>query len=147
MECPNCHWQNSPEQKFCAKCGLFLLEPQKGYTVASYGRRVGAYLLDLPLLIVTLGIGWFIWNIVVMTKGRNPGKQMLGTYIINSKGEPIGFWHQALLRALVGTYVLGGINFGVYTLVDYLWPLWDRHNQALHDKVAGTFVVRKQGQR
>ena len=147
MECPDCHWQNSPEHKFCVKCGLFLLEPQTRYTVASYGNRVGAYLLDIPLSIVTLGIGWLIWNIVVMTKGQNPGKQLVGMYIINSKGEPIGFWHQALLRALVGMYVLGGMTLGVYTIVDFLWPLWDRNNQALHDKVAGTFVVRRPAQR
>jgi uncharacterized RDD family membrane protein YckC len=26
--------------------------------------------------------------------------------------------------------------------LDYLWPLWDTKNQALHDKVVGSIVVR-----
>ena len=27
-------------------------------------------------------------------------------------------------------------------LLDALWPLWDRQNQTLHDKAAGTVVLR-----
>ena len=26
-------------------------------------------------------------------------------------------------------------------LVDYLWPLWDKKNQTLHDKLAKTVVI------
>ena len=26
-------------------------------------------------------------------------------------------------------------------LLDYLWPLWDPKNEALHDKIGGTRVV------
>jgi uncharacterized RDD family membrane protein YckC len=32
--------------------------------------------------------------------------------------------------------------FGLFTLLDGLWPLWDRARQALHDKIAGSVVVR-----
>jgi uncharacterized RDD family membrane protein YckC len=32
---------------------------------------------------------------------------------------------------------------GVYYLLDVLWPLWDGRKQALHDKLAGTAVVKK----
>lgn len=145
MACPNCQWRNSAEQKLCTRCGLFLLQPQLRWQQCSFDRRLGAYLLDFPLFIFTLGIGWFIWNIVVMTGGQNPDKQLLGVYIVNEQGEPIGFWHHALLRAFVGQVVLGGITFGVYSLLDYLWPLWNRHGQALHDKVAGTYVVKRMG--
>jgi uncharacterized RDD family membrane protein YckC len=40
--------------------------------------------------------------------------------------------------------VLAGLSVvaGVFFLLDVLWPLWDRRRQALHDKAAGTFVVR-----
>ena len=30
----------------------------------------------------------------------------------------------------------------VYSLLDYLWPLWDDKKQAIHDKIAKTNVVR-----
>jgi len=32
--------------------------------------------------------------------------------------------------------------FGLFTLLDGLWPLWDPNRQALHDKIAGSVVVR-----
>ena len=31
---------------------------------------------------------------------------------------------------------------GSSTLVNYLWPLWDEHNEALHDKMCDTRVVQ-----
>jgi len=36
--------------------------------------------------------------------------------------------------------VLSGA-LGLLLLLDYLWPLWDDKNQALHDKLARTNVV------
>jgi uncharacterized RDD family membrane protein YckC len=32
--------------------------------------------------------------------------------------------------------------FSFVALINDLWPLWDDKKQALHDKVAGTNVVR-----
>lgn len=33
----------------------------------------------------------------------------------------------------------------LFTVVDYLWPVRDPHNRALHDKVGATYVVRTRG--
>ena len=49
---------------------------------------------------------------------------------------------RALLREGVGKQLLALITLYTYLIVDYLWPLWDRENQALHDKIASTHVVR-----
>jgi uncharacterized RDD family membrane protein YckC len=38
------------------------------------------------------------------------------------------------------TFVFGIVVIPV--LLDYLWPLWDQKNRALHDKVVGSVVVR-----
>lgn len=43
---------------------------------------------------------------------------------------------------LLGLVPYAGKLVGLYMLLDDLWPLWDRRRQALHDKVAGTQVVR-----
>jgi type IV secretory pathway VirB10-like protein len=48
---------------------------------------------------------------------------------------------RALLREGVGKQLLGIITLYIYIVVDYLWPLWDRENQALHDKIASTHVI------
>jgi uncharacterized RDD family membrane protein YckC len=43
---------------------------------------------------------------------------------------------------LVGVIPLIGYAASLGLLLNYLWPLWDDKKQALHDKVAGTNVVR-----
>ncbi len=43
--------------------------------------------------------------------------------------------------ALLGLTSVGGLS-ALYSLLDYLWPLWDGKRQALHDKLARTNVVR-----
>src|SRR5206468_6518647 len=45
--------------------------------LASPGKRFGAYLLDLLLIIVTLVIGWLVWLFIDWGKGQTPGKQLL----------------------------------------------------------------------
>lgn len=37
--------------------------------------------------------------------------------------------------------VLLSLGLSVVQLLDYVWPLWDERNQALHDKIAATNVV------
>ncbi len=48
---------------------------------------------------------------------------------------------EVVLKWMVGS-CLGLVTFGIYCVVDYLWPLWDRNRQALHDKMAETLVVQ-----
>ncbi|MCL2544150.1 MAG: RDD family protein [Microbacteriaceae bacterium] len=45
----------------------------------------------------------------------------------------IGLWPVALVLLLVA---------GIFNLLNVLWPLWDSKRQALHDKAAGTNVVK-----
>ncbi|MEO3938409.1 RDD family protein [Dermatophilaceae bacterium Soc4.6] len=40
-----------------------------------------------------------------------------------------------------GLLVVVSLLLNVVQLLDYLWPLWDQRNQALHDKIAATNVV------
>ena len=41
----------------------------------------------------------------------------------------------ALVQIVLAFTIIGGF-------LDVLWPLWDRQNQTLHDKAAGTVVLR-----
>ncbi len=60
-------------------------------------------------------------------------------------------WTTVLLRWLTQYWpfllflvpVLGSV-VRLYMLLDDLWPLWDGKWQALHDRAAGTNVVRRQ---
>ena len=58
-------------------------------------------------------------------------------------------WRPALVRwatfygaNLLGVVPVVGSLVGIYVLLAGLWPLWDARRQGLHDKAAGTVVVR-----
>ncbi|MCY3882504.1 MAG: RDD family protein [Chloroflexi bacterium] len=124
--------------------------------LAGQGRRLAAFVLDFVLFIITLGIGWLIWLLVVGGRGQNPAKQILGMHVVRPDGNRAGLgW--MLLREIVlkwGAFVVldlvlsiinpavgGGITLAVFA-VAALWCAWDANRQCLWDKVIGTYVVR-----
>jgi uncharacterized RDD family membrane protein YckC len=86
--------------------------------------------------------------------GQTLGKQMLGLRVIRNDGEPVDIKTALLREGLVKTLpgVVGGISALVavastfFSLLDYLWPLRDRENRAIHDHVAETHVVQTKQQ-
>ncbi|HWF52800.1 MAG TPA: RDD family protein [Solirubrobacteraceae bacterium] len=76
--------------------------------------------------------------------GQTVGKQVMGIRVIRQDGLPMTF-ATALVREGLGRQVPALLSSGLYVPVDYLWPLWDRRNQSLHDKVGRTFVVAAPG--
>ena len=64
--------------------------------------------------------------------------------MIRTNGEPSG-WTDTFIREFVLEWLavgfLSGITGGIFYAVNYLWPLWDKDKQALHDKLAETLVV------
>jgi uncharacterized RDD family membrane protein YckC len=76
--------------------------------------------------------------------GQTWGKQIVGIRVIRDNGEPIGLGF-AVLRELVVRWLLIGFIGGFFffpPLLDWLWPIWDESNRALHDMVVNTHVVR-----
>jgi uncharacterized RDD family membrane protein YckC len=70
--------------------------------LATPAHRIGAGAVDVGLYIVTLGIGWIIWNIVTMTKGQSPGKSLLKVRVINkANGQPARWGHMFIRQALI----------------------------------------------
>jgi uncharacterized RDD family membrane protein YckC len=62
----------------------------------------------------------------------------MGIRPVTCEGNSLG-WGQSFGRA--GAYMLASW-LSWLGLVDFLWCLWDADGQCLHDKVAGTLVVR-----
>lgn len=142
------------------------------YGLASFGQRVGAFLLDM---LITWGI--FIFGMIVVgvttptesfdnpnpdpsgigilvmmlswvaafaypivfegrPEGQTLGKKALGIRVVRRvNGGPLGYG-LAIGRALAR--MLEGFTFGI----GLLWAAWDPMRQTLHDKLAGTLVVR-----
>lgn len=51
-------------------------------------------------------------------------------------------WFVKQVGSLVGAVPVLGFLGSIFTLVNYLFPLWDKLSQALHDKAARTYIVR-----
>lgn len=71
--------------------------------------------------------------------GQTLGKQWLSIRVVRQDAEPVRA-SSALLREFISKGVLGIVPF--FTFVDFLFPLGDPRRQAIHDKIASTFVVR-----
>ena len=78
------------------------------------------------------------------------GKHAVGLAVRRVDGSRISFG-RALLREVVARQLLfvagGAFLGGLPMLLDLLFPLWDDKAQSLHDKIAGTIVVRAEGRR
>jgi len=102
---------------------------------------------------VVLGLAslayWFLGRSLLMARGgeRNGqtwGKQIVGIRVVRDRGEPFDVgW--ALLRQILVKWLLFwvfGSSFLIPWVLNYLWPLWDDSDRALHDMIVTTHVVR-----
>ncbi len=148
------------------------LENGKSFELASPGHRIGAIAVDAGLSFVTLGIGWFIWNLVTMAEGQTPAKKLLKIRVINvATGNPARWGHMFIRQALipwamtifylVPYYIWLFKGFGkpeggggiialalcvwiwlTVSIIDFVW-LFGPHRRRLVDYWAGTMVINE----
>lgn len=113
-----------------------------GVVVSSKGRRFGAYLLDVLLILVTCFIGWIIWQLVILGKATSPAKSLLGMRMINAEtGRPLSAGETAL-RELVWKLVIGNVTGGISTIVGAIMLLVSgTPPKAWWDSVSKSIVV------
>jgi uncharacterized RDD family membrane protein YckC len=129
-------------------------QPQyAGAQLASWGRRVGGYLLDVVIFGVPLGIidaatgskaVADILSLVVLlvvgylngAQGQTPGKRIVGIKVVRDADG-------ALLGAGLGI-VREICHFldSLACFIGWLWPLWDSKNQTFADKLMSTVVLK-----
>ena len=139
--------------------------------LASWGRRLAALLVDVIVLVVAISVAlvaagmpadelrdrvengetlliivlflipeaiYYTW--MVGSRSQTVGKMAVGIKIVDAESRaPIGYLRA--FRRWLSTAALRAL-FTIPTIIDHLWPLRDRKNQALHDKVARSVVVR-----
>ena len=85
-----------------------------------------------------------VWFLSALSGGQTPGKQIVGVRVIRANGEPSD-WGHTFLREFVMEWIVVGflsaMSGGIFYVVNYVWPLWDKDRQALHDKMVETLVV------
>ena len=113
-----------------------------GVVPCGNGVRFGALLLDALLFVVTCGIGWLIWDIVLWQQSTSPAKKMLNLKIVDiNTGAPASMV-QMLLREGLGKIVLSAIT-GIVGIVSAILILVVPSRQGVWDFIAKTTVVRE----
>lgn len=94
------------------------------------------HLIFTPLIgvfcLVTQGIYYTFYHGYY---GQTLGKMLLGLKVIKTNGEELSY--SISLKRWFG-YFASGFFFGI----GYLMPIFTQNRQALHDKIADTFVIR-----
>jgi uncharacterized RDD family membrane protein YckC len=116
--------------------------PESGSgSLAKLGRRVLALMVDWALAMivsqafasgnstVTLLVFALVQWLLIATLGYSIGHRILGLQVRRLDGKYVGFW-----RSL--------IRIGLILLVIPA-TIWDGDNRGLHDKAAGTVLVRR----
>lgn len=111
-----------------------------GVQLASVGRRIGAWFLSAVLSIVTLGIGYAIWGLVVWGRGTTPALQVLGMRCWKPETQRPATWGTMALREIVGRFVEGLLG-PITALVSFVLMLTNAERRSLHDMIASTVVV------
>jgi uncharacterized RDD family membrane protein YckC len=142
-----------------------------GLTLAPIGRRVAGLILDqlivaFPAAIVALALGYMpsntltsrsllIFNISLTSAsfvyqtlmigllGRTLGKMALGTRVVRLVDGRRPNWSESAMRSLVPLALEAIPRVGVFLwMMVYSLAMWNPLRQGLHDKAAGTLVVR-----
>ena len=170
-QCIACGHENLSEARFCAMCGSPLsvsdsvraIEKQSAThhgTIILDGRFAGFWvrqiamiidiliivalyllLLTIPLLNsvpVALFFIIFVLYFLLPTSlsGQTPGKMIAGIRVVNRAGAKPGLVYVALRE------ILGKITSVILISAGFFWIGWDDNKQGLHDKIAGTYVIR-----
>jgi uncharacterized RDD family membrane protein YckC len=108
--------------------GLSLLD----FGLAAIGTNVYETLSSFLSILIPLAYFAGFWA----TTGQTPGKMVMGIKVISIEGTPIS-WGKAILR-----YIGYVVSWSVF-LLGFVWVGFDKKRQGWHDKIASTYVVRK----
>ena len=140
-----------------------LVDPEE-WELAGLGARFVAYFIDgciqgLAFIIVALILGWgdggasflvqigafawqigYYWYFWTRRNGQTPGKFAMGILVVKADGSELSDT-DAVIRA-IGYYVSS-----IVCALGFIWAIFDKNKQGWHDKLAGTYVIRKDSTR
>lgn len=81
------------------------------HKLATPQHRLGAAAVDAGLYIVTLGIGWAIWTLIVWGRGQTPGKQLVKIRVYGEvKNSPANWGHMLVRQSLIPAALTLSLN-------------------------------------
>ena len=98
-------------------------------------------------LVVGLVLGGIYYGLTMSRGGEHNGqtwgKQAASIRVVRTDAQPITFGFTLVRELLVKTIIFGYlaiVTLYIATILNYLWPLWDVQNRALHDRMVHTLV-------
>lgn len=113
--------------------GLILLPVNLIFGVIAYQNKEMANIQYLGTLIT-----WAYSVYFISKDGATLGKKAMKIRVVKTDGSGLTLW-EAVLREVIGKFI-SSLLLGI----GYLWAIWDKNKQGLHDKIAGTYVVTKE---
>ncbi|NCU90101.1 MAG: hypothetical protein EBV63_05340, partial [Actinobacteria bacterium] len=96
-------------------------------------------------LVVTLFVGWVIWNLYTWKTGQTPAKRILKQVVVDANTGEVFSWSRMALRefAVKGAAgnILGGATNGISFVVDSLF-VFREDRRTVHDLVVGSKVIQ-----
>ena len=181
--CRSCGEALAPDAIFCAACGTAVASSPgpaavpfaaegvtTAETVATYGQRVGAWIIDCVIVYGIVFVVAIILVAIYFPEVSDTQSGQTGLGLVIGAVVPLysailhRFWHGQTVgkrclgiavRRMDGTEVglgrsfarsyaraVGWLFFPVWVL-DSLWPLWERNRRTLHDLGAETLVIAR----
>ena len=113
--------------------------------LASVQARLGSFMLDLGLMVVTLFVGWVIWNLYTWKTGQTPAKRILKQVVVDANTGEVFSWSRMALRefAVKGAAgnIAGGASNGITFVIDSLFVFREDH-RTVHDLIVGSKVIQ-----
>ena len=100
---------------------------------------IGSVLMLAALVVQLWNQGWRQGS-----RGWSWGKQVMKIKLVRLADGQLAGGGLGLGRLLLRS-LLGAVTGGIYTVLTYLWPLWDERRQSLDDKIWSTLVVEATG--
>jgi len=121
----------------------------QGMQYASFQHRLGSYALDGVLTVLTLGIGWLIWSLIVWGEGQTPAKKILKIRVRHFETGAVATWgHMAVREFLVPLTVsvavglTSGIAAVAWIVIEIVF-YYTKNNRTLRDLWVKTAVINE----
>ncbi len=84
----------------------------------------------------------FIQSVLLIRRGQSIGKLLTGIRILDFKNHQLAPAGRVLLLRSMLTMIVYSLSFPLFVAIDYTYMIFNKNNRSLHDKLAGTVVVK-----
>jgi uncharacterized RDD family membrane protein YckC len=128
------------------RIGIWIVGMLIGAVAFVGGGEAGGAGLTVGLIVgIVASVAYAPW-MVATRNGQTLGHRATNTRVVRSDGSPLSaggaIVREVIAKGILFEGILSTFSFGIALLLNYLWPLWDDRNEALHDKMCSTRVLK-----